>query len=435
MATTARHLDLPRGFHDGDPARMATYRALQEQWFAACALAGYQPVHVPPVGFADTFTVGHHAAGEKLYRFADRRGRELALVSDSLPVLLRVAHTRDLPEQRLSFSCPIFRYERRPRRHFHHLGLIEIHQESTALAAQQRATTRLARIIIEFLAYQRLPVAFTVTDPGLWHTLVATCQPPHQITSTLNALRALASDQRPAYLHQFGAPRTLIAIAEFLATDPALTDATHGSPTAPELSPAVRERITGCHEIAESLRQHGGAATVDLGELHASEFHDGPSFLFRPQGHQRLLGDGGSYGLFASAFLGSTTTAHSAVVGLERLADLTEDDTHIEPAADIAVLARPDPACLAHADRLAKACRSAGIAVWDLTLTKPVSKHLRDLAALAIPYSLLIGPRELERTHYTVRDDTGALQTVARDHLVDWLTDRRPSRRRHSAPW
>ncbi|MGH3904233.1 MAG: ATP phosphoribosyltransferase regulatory subunit [Pseudonocardiaceae bacterium] len=428
MADSRRHLDLPRGFHGSDPTRMATYRAMQEEWFDTCALAGYQPVHVPPVGFADTFTTGHHAAGQKLYRFSDRRGRDLALVSDSLPALLRLAHARDLPEQRLSYCCPIFRYERRPRRHFHHLGLIEVHRHAATLPAQRRATTRLIQIIVDFLAPRRLPVAFTVTDPGLWHTLLARSPSPHRATRLLNSLRRLSPSQRPAYLHEHGAPSALVDLAELLATDSGLSNALEGCHAARALPPTAGERIAGCHEIARALRQRDVEAAVDLGELHASEFHDGPSFLLRLQGQQRLLGDGGSYGLFASTFLDTPTAAHSAIIGLERLADLTHTD-HAQATADVAVLAYPEPAYIAHADRLTTALRSAGLAAWDLVLTKPLRQHLRDVATLGIRYSILIGVREFNAAVYTVRDHTGVLHTVARDNLVEWLSHRRPPHR------
>jgi histidyl-tRNA synthetase len=102
MADSGRPLALPRGFHDSDPTRTAVYQTLQQEWFNASSLAGYQPVSIPPVGFADTFTTGHHAAGQKLYQFTDRRGRNLALVSDSLPAVLRLARARNLPDQKLT---------------------------------------------------------------------------------------------------------------------------------------------------------------------------------------------------------------------------------------------------------------------------------------------------------------------------------------------
>jgi ATP phosphoribosyltransferase regulatory subunit HisZ len=423
VADSGRPLALPRGFQDSDPTRTAAYQTLQQQWFNACSLAGYQPVCISPVGFSDTFTTGHHAAGQKLYQFTDRRGRDLALVSDSLPAVLRLARARNLPDQRLSYCCPIFRYERRPRRHFHHLGLMEVLDRPIPLAAQYRATSRLAQVIAGFLA-SRVPVIFTVTDPGLWHAMVATVTPASRAAGLLDSLRRLSPQQRPDQLRQDGAPAGLVRLAELLATDPALTGGTDGRRVVDALPQAFHDRIVGSRKLADVLRRHGAEAEIDLGCLHASEFHDGPSFLLSSLSQQRLLGDGGTYGHFAQAFLGTPAAVHSAVIGLERLADLTMTGDVIAPA-DIAILARPESATIVQADWLAASLRAAGIAVWDLVQTKNLAKHLRDIAALAIPHSALIGPQELSSASYTIRDSAGALHAVAGHELAPWLARRR----------
>jgi ATP phosphoribosyltransferase regulatory subunit HisZ len=423
VADSGRLLALPKGFHDSDPTRTAVYQTLQREWFNACSLAGYQPVCIPPVGFADTFTTGHHAAGQKLYQFTDRRGRNLALVSDSLPAVLRLARARNLPDQRLSYCCPIFRYERRPRRHFHHLGLMEVLDRPISLAAQYRATLRLAQVITGFLA-SRVPVAFTITDPGLWHAMVAMAAPANRGADVLDSLRRLPPEQRPDQLREDGAPARLVRLAEMLAADPALAVGTDGRRVIDALPQAFHDRIAGSRNLADVLRRHGAEAEVDLGCLHASEFHDGPSFLLRPLSQQKLLGDGGTYGHFAQAFLGTPAAVHSAVIGLERLADQTVAGDVSTPA-DIAILARPEPTTIIHADRLTASLRASGIAVWDLVQTKNLEKHLRDIAALAIPHSALIGPQELSSDSYNIRDITGTLYAVPGHELAPWLACRR----------
>lgn len=174
------------------------------------------------------------------------------------------------------------------------------------------------------------------------------------------------------------------------------------------------------------MRRQGIDVEVDFTELHASEFHDGTSFLFR-QRRGLLLGDGGSYGRFARTFLASPAPVgtHAAVIGLERLADVVSDtDTPNSQAADIAVLAAPETAALNHADQLTATLRCAGIAVWDLVLTQPIRRHLRDMGNLAIPYSVIIGPRELSSANYTVRERVGDLHIIRQDRLADWLVHR-----------
>jgi ATP phosphoribosyltransferase regulatory subunit HisZ len=412
------HLRLPRGFRDAISQRAHAHQQLRHEWVTATRMAGFEPVEVPPVGFAKTFTTGHHAAGQKLYRFPDRRGRELALVSDSLPAVLRLAYGRNLPEQRVAYCCPIFRYERRPRRHFHHLGAMEVRTGSGTQTENQRSTSRLACLVANYLS-PRLPVRFTLTDPGLWRSLTTSFLPSEAASHLLHLLDRTRPDQRPARLHAAGAPIQAVRVAEHLARDPACSNSTTSS--LGELASLVEDTATGSHALAEHLTRTGTAAEVNLGELHASEFHDGPSFLIRPAHTDRLLGDGGTFGLFARAFLGTFTSVHSTVIGLERLAELIEPPEH--SPAHIAILASPQPESIEAAERLNTELRAVGIGVWDTVLTRPLRHQLRNLAAIGIPYSLLVGPREVAGAGLTVRGLDGSLHPVPRENLAGWLLD------------
>jgi histidyl-tRNA synthetase len=407
-----RHLDLPRGLHDVPPKRMDTYRALQQRWFDTCALAGYQPAAVPPLGFTTTFTAGHNAAGNKLYQFPDRRGRDLALVSDSLPAFLRLTQSRGLPSQRLSYCCPIFRYERRPRRHYHLLGMLEANNIPSTQSERTRSVSRLIATVAAFLT-PLVPIHITITNPQLWHIAVGAQRSPGNDVD--NILRATLPSERPRLLHDRGAGPAAVKLAEELAIDPTghnLTDEPY------------RELAERTEAIAIAARARGVEAEVDLTDLHASEFHDGPAYLLRPIHEQRLLGDGGTYGRFARAFLPTTPDAFGAVVGLERLADLvTTPDAR--PAATIAVLTHSTPECLHHADRIVNHLRDRGISVWDGEISRPLHRHLRDVAELAIPYALVIGRREITGQDYAVRDASGALHNVEQGKLETWLRNRR----------
>jgi histidyl-tRNA synthetase len=417
----SQHLELPRGFHDTDPERMAAYRRLQQGWFHACALAGYQAVDVPPVGFAETFTTGHHAAGERCYQFLDRRGRELGLISDSLPALLRLAYQRGLPEQRLSYCCPVFRYERRPRRHFHHLGAMEVAGGPATVESQTRSTRRLAEVVAGYVHAQGVATDFTITDPGLWYDLLSAFVDPACAAEYLDSLRRLPRSERPAQLTADGAPLEVSHIADLVITD----RLDHLS----ERAPAFAARLSAAHQIAATVRSYGASATIDLGDLHASEFHDGPAFLVR-QRHGPVLGDGGSYGRFARTFTGTAgVSAFAAVLGLERLADVAPPNLATgSGAAHVAVLADASPETTLHADDLVRRLRLAGISVWDVVANRAMKHHLRSIAQLSIPYSVYVGRRELTSRHYAVRDQGGDLTTVEQPELGPWLlrTLRRP---------
>ncbi|MET8779039.1 ATP phosphoribosyltransferase regulatory subunit [Nocardia sp. NPDC004654] len=414
MTATSRHMDLPRGFSDVDPIAMPALRQAEQHWFAQSALSGFQPVQVPAVGFADTFVTGHNASGDRIYRFPDRRGRELALVSDSLPALLRLAANRGLPEQRLSYKCPVFRYERKPRRHFHHLGLMEITRATTDPESQLCALRRLIETIAAFLP-PHLTAEFTISNPGIWYELVQQFVPPNMVSSYVDRLRRTPALERGALLRADGAPDTVIAAADSLAGN-------RQSGVVAQVPASFHAQIDNAHQLVEQLQRHQVSAVLDLNELHASEFHDGLAFILRH--NAVVLGDGGSYGRFASHFVDSPTSAYAAVVGLERIADLTASLVETPPAADIAVLSFPDTESAEHADHLAATLRSRGIAVWDCRLVMPLRRHLRDFAELSIPLTVLIGPEETRSAMYRVRDRSGKVHTVPKERLPSWMLAR-----------
>ena len=236
----------------------------------------------------------------------------------------------------------------------------------------------------------------------------------------LNEIRRHLPSQRAALLRAAGYPAVSVRLAQVLADSPDW-DGQDINRVLPECPSSLRERLRSARLLAGAIRDCGATADIDLTELHASEFHNGPAFQIKPE-QGRLLGDGGAYDAFATAFLGTGTAAYSAIVGLERLVDL-QGQIRTSTAADVAVIAHPDTASTAHADTLTDLLRSLDIRVWDLVQTHRLDHHLQDLAALGIPFVVVIGERELHAEVYIVRDATGGLHEVPQHHLSSWLTE------------
>lgn len=413
MHQRPQHLTLPRGFDDVFPETTEVRRRLQNEWLDLCSSHGYQPVTLPPVGFASTFTDGHHAGENRTYEFDDRKRRRLALASDSLPAALRLATARDLPRQRISYVAPVFRYERRPRRHFHHLGLLDLTERLTE--DEDRSTARQIQVLAEFVA-PRVTATFTIADPGTWLTAMAVPS-----TDLLDALRRAAPAERPALAADIDGEGILVRLAARLVDDPSANDADSWT----DLPDAVRRRIMRTHALAAAAESAGASATVDLSSLHASEFHDAPSFTIRPADEERLLGDGGDYSAFARRFLQRPVRANAAMVGLERLGDLVQRAARA--AADVMVLSL-DRSTLRTADDLSRAARSAGLTVWTDHLEQSMAAHLRDADRLGIQNVIALGTRDAAALTFRIRDKDGALHDVPRDQVIPWLLSARSFR-------
>ncbi|MBF6397894.1 ATP phosphoribosyltransferase regulatory subunit [Nocardia cyriacigeorgica] len=404
-------MSLPRGFTDAGPDRTAALRHLERRWFDSCALWGFQPVRMPPAGFADTFTTGHHATGDRIYRFPDRKGRDLALVSDSLPAALRLAGNRNHPEQRLSYSCPIFRYERKPRRHFHHLGLMEVSRTHSTVPDQIRPIRRMIEIVTTFLGSD-VSAEFTIANPGIWHEIAELFIPPAKVTGYLDILRRMPTVERHHRLRADGAPDAALAAARAMTSR---TEPDHAS----EIPASITTKMRTSRELAGSLNRIGIRATTDLNELHASEFHDGVAYVVRHGGS--VIGDGGSYGRFATNFLGYPSVTYASVLGLEKVADLAGAHVHTGPAADVAILSFPDPEPSELAEQLANSLRVRGISAWEGVVSRSIRRHLRNISELHIPLTILIGREEVLSPNYRIRENSGEIFYVPKSGVVEWV--------------
>jgi histidyl-tRNA synthetase len=294
---------------------------------------------------------------------------------------------------------------------------MEVASGPATIEAQTRSTQRLIEIVARYLQTQGVAAEFTITDPGLWYDLLSTFIDPNDAAEYLDALRRLPRSERPAQMAADGAFPDMSYMAKLVTTDQC--------DQLVKRAPSFAARLMAAQQIAAVARSYDASASIDLGDLHASEFHDGPAFIVR-QRNGPVLGDGGSYGRFARTFTGTAdTSAFAAVLGLERLADIAPANPATgSNAAQVAVVAHASPQTTDHAGDLARTLRLAGISVWDIAATRTMKHHLRSFNQLGIPYSVYIGGRELTSGHYAVRDREGNLTTVEQPELGPWLLRR-----------
>jgi histidyl-tRNA synthetase len=388
MQRREERLSLPRGISDLAPGQAARVLALERQWLETAHMHGFQPVRFPPVGFEATFTAGHHASGERIYAFADRRGRRLALAADSLASALRLSRTLPSGEARICFSAPIFRYERRPRRYFHHLGLAEYSRSRPPDPSSDAATVRrLLGVVLEFL--EPIPIVVDLSDLGVWRAITAAIH-GLSVEEGLHALASLPAQERPEWLSARDAPGFAIRYAESLAAEPVHRPGSGGvDRLAASLPPPLGIRLRELELTALACDERMATrANLTPGEMHASEFHDGIAFQLRV-GAGRRIGDGGSYAAFAQRFSGQRVSLFSCVVGLERIAELSTT-----PSTDTATLMLchdNTPQARRYAAGLANGLRVSGIPVWETTQGEAPQGFSRYTRRLGISLAATLG--------------------------------------------
>lgn len=425
MTELPPHLRLPRGIFDLGPAEALHVRAVEEAWVSHAQTWGHRPVRVPPVGMAETFEFGHHAAGERTYQFLDRSQRSLALVPDSLPAIAALVARRPEPALRVSFSCPVFRYRHARRRHWHHLGALAVVPAPRPTAeADAFMVERLLSLVLSFVA-PRLPVRVVVTDIGLWRLLLRDDGvAANEVASALHGLARLPDEARPQQLAVGGLTTPLVRLAEHAARAPSFAPTAAAAAELVEaLNGEAAERAARLIRLATRIHtRHAVEVDIRPGDFHAAEFHDGLAFQILGAGDGRRLSDGGSYSEFACQFFAREVALYSTVVGLEEVARRTGPAP--PDAAAVMLWSGPERAAHDLAADVADALRAAGIAVHEEPVTGDIGKVLRTCESLRIPHFIRVGAAELQTGVFRVRERGGAMTELPQAKLVAWLRAR-----------
>ena len=386
--STAVHVSLgrpdllayPRGVRPSGVTERRVERAMLNQWLAAAESYGYLEVGLPSLAYAKSFASGHSAAGERVYQFPDRSGRELTLVSDGFIAWVQAVcavGSPEVSEHRVSYLCPIYRYRKSRRRAFHQMGIGYLRLGADEPRREELA--ELLRVVDRFAAACRAKFTVQLSHPGMWRTL----------------FEMLGSwPRRPVgQLDPVGLIEELTQLP--VAGDRLAATARTGKA---ELSgvPGIDQTVTrGLGELAALAVEVEGhcpqlTVTTSLADLHAAEFYRGVSFqLFTETGFR--LGDGGDCSALAGELLGQRATCASLAFGFENVA--TELDLP-DPGRRLMLATLGDePTQLA--GQLAADLRAAG---WDVTVShtvKSVARIRRAAQAVGIDKVVILGPREI----------------------------------------
>lgn len=122
---------LPRGFRIREEDWVIRELEYYRSYAGSARGAGYSIMKFPPVAFLETFTRASNSIGrsqQKIYKFLDRKGRELVLTPDSTAMILNWALQGDrkpLNNGKIGFIVPTFRYRNNVDRFVTQIGLCQ----------------------------------------------------------------------------------------------------------------------------------------------------------------------------------------------------------------------------------------------------------------------------------------------------------------------
>jgi hypothetical protein len=405
VSRNPEYLRLPRGFEDRAGAEAERDMLVIEKVAKRGRAFGCEFLHTTPLGQLATFGRGRALPLDKIYAFQDKAGRDVSLVSDSTPMVMRWMLDAARPVNRVCFLSPIFRYRRQNTRYFHQIGYAIAGERSARDAAYDETSALLAREAIQLFQDDfDIGVSLHVTDFGAWHrTLAAEAWTPDRVREAMHELRPLGPAERRAFLSALQIRPTALADLLTLA-DPGTVG--------PEL-----ERLTAPAAAFASAATRGLATRYELrpGDLHSSELQCGIAFSIVDQTGQRC-GDGGCYADYGARFDERIVELKSFATGVEWIGRHWRGS---RPPRPLVVFLGLDVSAES-AEPLVDACRQAGL---DTIWRQSTGKLTRDFSALPDRWTrvVLFGSRERESDEVRVVTKPNVSQQVAKRDLLDLL--------------
>ena len=158
-------------------------------------------------------------------------------------------------------------------------------------------------------------------------------------------------------------------------------------------------------------------------------YYTGPIFEVVSTDFSGSLGGGGRYDNLVGMFSNKQVPAVGFSLGLERILLLMEERNMfpaLQLTAQVMVCILPDTP-LPPAVGLASRLRQADITVEVYPEQSKLKRQLSAADAQQIPYALILGPDEVERRRYTLKDlATGEQQALGEDDLIAALRPKTP---------
>ena len=158
-------------------------------------------------------------------------------------------------------------------------------------------------------------------------------------------------------------------------------------------------------------------------------YYTGPIFEVVSTDFSGSLGGGGRYDNLVGMFSNKQVPAVGFSLGLERILLLMEERNMfpaLQLTAQVMVCVLPDTP-LPPAVGLASRLRQAGITVEVYPEQSKLKRQLSTADAQQIPYALILGPDEVERQRYTLKNlATGEQQSLGEGDLIAALQPRTP---------
>ena len=219
-----------------------------------------------------------------------------------------------------------------------------------------------------------------------------------------------------------GSARRLLALTSTAADNPGVLRTLRAQLLQPEAQQALNELET----LLSLTKEAPAGSHIRLAPALARglSYYTGPIFEVVSTDFRGSLGGGGRYDNLVGMFSNKPVPAVGFSLGLERILLLMEERQMfpaLQLTAQVMVCILPDTP-LPPAVGLASRLRRAGITVEVYPEQSKLKRQLSAADAQQIPYALILGPDEVARQRYTLKNlATGRQQALGEDSLIETL--------------
>jgi histidyl-tRNA synthetase len=413
----------PRGTRDFLPWDMIRRRYVIETIRSVFESYGYDEIETPAFEFLNVLTAkcGPEVRNQ-IYAFKDKAGRSLGLRYDLTTPLARViASYLDLPKPFKRYCISrVWRYEEPQSGRYREFWQADVDIVGCSEMAADAEVIAVAITCLERLGMKNFKVR--LNNRKILESISSAIGVDRE--NSLNVFRAIDKldkigiDGVKLELSKIGLSRDQVSkIVEYISVSGSI-DSVERS-IGDMLNDGGKQGFKELVEIVEELEIYGFSNYVlDLSLARGLDYYTGPIFEVLAETTVKVgsVAGGGRYDNLIETIGGPPTPATGISLGIDRIIGVLEEAKMLPTSKTSTQLfiAYVNPSVRAEAVKLANKLRSEGLRVEVDTMGRKLERQLKYADTKGIPYTLIVGPRELELGVYRLRDMINRLEKEVR---------------------
>jgi len=399
-------------------------------------LYGYDEIETPAFEFLDVLTAKCGLeVKEQIYAFKDKAGRDLGLRFDLTVPLARVmASHPDLPKPFKRYCISrVWRYEEPQSGRFR-----EFWQADADIVGSAKMDADAEVIAVAISCLKRLGMKnfrVRLNNRKILESIAASADVKKEswldVFRTVDKLDNIGQEGVMQELEKLGLSydqvSTIMAqISRRGDLDAVERDVSHA------LTDRGREGFNELAEIISNLELYNCSeyVVVDLSLARGLDYYTGPIFEVSAETDVNVgsVAGGGRYDNLIELLGGPPTPATGISLGVDRLVEVLNEADMLPKARTLtqAFIAYTNPSLKKEAVAVAERLRGEGIRVEVDVMGRKLDRQLRYADAKGIPYVVILGPQEVEKGVYRIKDMSAHEEHLMNlQELVEHLKGRR----------